>query len=58
MLCSACSKTVLEIRGTIVKLGFEAAAEVPIYRWEVWNQIQAADPRDGPAGELSAPVAS
>ena len=29
--------TVLEVRGGTVKLGFEAGAEVPIHRAEVWS---------------------
>ena len=31
--------TVLEVRGGNVKLGFEAGAEVPIHRAEVWERI-------------------
>lgn len=33
--------TVLEIRHGKVKLGFEVAADVPVYRLEVWERIQA-----------------
>lgn len=33
--------TVLEVRGGSVKLGFEAGAEVPIHRAEVWERIRA-----------------
>jgi carbon storage regulator CsrA len=33
--------TVLEVRGGSVKLGFEAADEVPIHRAEVWERIRA-----------------
>jgi carbon storage regulator len=33
--------TVLEISGGKVKLGFEAAADVPIHRFEVWERIGA-----------------
>jgi carbon storage regulator CsrA len=33
--------TVLEVRGGHVKLGFEAGAEVPIHRAEVWERIRA-----------------
>jgi carbon storage regulator CsrA len=39
--------TVLEIRGTNVKLGFEVDADVPIHRSEVWERIQAGQRRDG-----------
>jgi len=31
--------TVLEIRGTSVKLGFDADADVPVHRWEVWEEM-------------------
>lgn len=31
--------TVLEIRGGKVKLGFEAEANIPVHRWEVWARI-------------------
>lgn len=33
--------TVLEIQGTTVRLGFEAAADFPVRRWEVWERIRA-----------------
>ena len=33
--------TVLDIRGTNVKLGFEVDAGVPVHRSEVWERIQA-----------------
>ena len=33
--------TVLGIRGTNVKLGFEADADVPVHRAEVWERINA-----------------
>ena len=36
--------TVLEITGTKVRLGFEADADVPVNRWEVWERIQAGVP--------------
>ena len=31
--------TVLEVKGANVKLGFEAEADVPIHRSEVWERI-------------------
>ena len=33
--------TVLDIRGGIVRLGFEADAGVPVHRLEVWERIRA-----------------
>jgi carbon storage regulator len=45
--------TVLEVRGGRVRLGFEAAGDVPVHRLEVWERIcaaeQPADPAAGPA---------
>jgi carbon storage regulator len=33
--------TVLDIRGTNVKLGFEVDPSVPVHRGEVWERINA-----------------
>ena len=41
--------TVLEIKRGCVKLGFEAAAEVPVHRWEIWEHLQGG----GLAGQAS-----
>jgi carbon storage regulator CsrA len=45
--------TVLDIRGRIVKLGFEVDAGVPIHRAEIWERIAANKATDiqpgGPA---------
>jgi len=35
--------TVLEIKGERVRLGFEADADVPVHRSEVWERIRAAE---------------
>ncbi|MFO7907583.1 MAG: carbon storage regulator [Planctomycetota bacterium] len=44
--------TVLGIKGTNVKLGFEIDASVPVHRWEVWERINAHDqPALSEAGE-------
>ena len=32
--------TVLEIKAGAVRLGFEANAQYPIHRWEVWERIR------------------
>jgi len=39
--------TVLGIRGTNVKLGFDVDADVPVHRAEVWERIQAGQRLDG-----------
>jgi carbon storage regulator len=45
--------TVLGIKGTSVKLGFEVDADVPVHRSEVWERVngngQAMSPTRGPA---------
>jgi carbon storage regulator len=48
--------TVLEIAGGKVRLGFEAAANVPVHRWEVWERIRASDRPGSPTGGPAAPV--
>lgn len=35
--------TVLEIRGSQVRLGFEADENVAVHRWEVWERIGQED---------------
>ena len=49
--------TVMEIRGTYVRLGFEADDGIPIHRLEVWEQIQTDGPLDLPERGPPAPVA-
>jgi carbon storage regulator len=46
--------TVLEIKGTQVRLGFEADADVPVHRWEIWERILACARADGPTTGLTA----
>ena len=33
--------TVLEICGGKVKLGFEAATDILVHRWEIWERLRA-----------------
>ena len=40
--------TVLEIKNGSVRLGFEAPADVPVHRWEIWERIQ----KDGLADKV------
>ena len=44
--------TILEIKGDQVKIGIEAPKEIPVYRQEVYLQIQEAN-KDGLANEIS-----
>ena len=48
--------TVLAINGGSVRLGFEAAADVPVHRAEVWERIVAGDLPAGPLGSRGPPV--
>jgi len=48
--------TVLEIRGGIVRLGFEVDAGVPVHRLEVWERIRASARAADPADGAEAPV--
>ncbi len=42
--------TVLGIENGKVRLGFEAAADVPVHRMEVWERIRTSVPNDSPNG--------
>jgi carbon storage regulator CsrA len=48
--------TVLEIKGTSVRLGFEADSDVPVHRMEVWERIHAQPPPGDLSGEDVLPV--
>ncbi len=47
--------TVLEIKGEKVRLGFEADADVPVHRSEVWERIVAGGLPRGPTASCSPP---
>ena len=49
--------TVLEIKHGSVRLGFEAPADVPVHRWEVWERIQNRGLPSMPAIDLEPTVA-
>jgi carbon storage regulator CsrA len=49
--------TVLEISQGKVRLGFEAASDVLIHRWEIWERIRASGQPASPTEGLAAPVA-
>jgi carbon storage regulator len=48
--------TVLEVRGSSVKLGFEAGKEVPIFRHEVWERIRGESQETDPEQIAPRPV--
>jgi carbon storage regulator len=49
--------TVLAIKGSNVRLGFEVDADVPVHRSEVWERIQADQRLDCLTEDAAAPVA-
>ena len=49
--------TVLAVKGSSVKLGFEVDADVPIHREEIWDRIHASVQSDSLTEELAVPVA-
>jgi carbon storage regulator CsrA len=49
--------TVLEIRGGIVRLGFEVDHHIPVHRWEVWERIRAGGRPGRLSGGPGTPVA-
>lgn len=46
--------TVLEVRGEQVKIGIDAPKEIPVYRKEVYLQIQKENEEAMTAGSLEA----
>jgi carbon storage regulator CsrA len=48
--------TVLDIRGGIVRLGFEVDAGVPVHRLEVWERIRNGTGPPNPANGAGAPI--
>jgi carbon storage regulator len=46
---------VIEIRGSRVKLGFEAEEEIPVHRSELWEQSRSGDQSNRPhSGDVAA----
>jgi carbon storage regulator len=48
--------TVLEIKGSTVRLGFEADSDVPVHRLEVWERIHTRPTPGNSPGEDVLPV--
>jgi carbon storage regulator CsrA len=48
--------TVLELKGSSVRLGFEVDSSVPVHRLEVWEKIRASGGPDGPLEDPAAPM--
>jgi carbon storage regulator CsrA len=49
--------TVLEIKGSNVRLGFVAGDNIPIHRTEIWERIKARGPPPKRSTEIEAPTA-
>ena len=49
--------TVLEISGGKVRLGFEADADIPVHRLEVWEKLRAVVRPDKNSGDIATPIA-
>ena len=49
--------TVLDVVGSTVRLGIDAPAEIPVYRHEVWEAIEAENraAADSSVDQLKAP---
>jgi len=47
--------TVIDIRGSCVRLGFDASAEVPVHRAEVWERIHAESQAPNPRQVVAPP---
>ncbi len=45
--------TVLGIYGGKVKLGFEAATDILVHRWEIWERIRSDNGVQAPEGSPS-----
>lgn len=48
--------TVIEIRGGSVRLGFDASADLPVHRTEVWERIRAENPGSQPQAGMQRPT--
>ena len=49
--------TVIEIRGGKVRLGFDASADLPVHRTEVWERISAESRTSQPQQDTERPKA-
>ena len=47
--------TVIEIRGGSVRLGFDASAELPVHRTEVWERIRSESRTPDPKQDVQRP---
>ena len=48
--------TVLGVKGSRVKLGFEVDPSVPVHRGEIWERINVSERLNSPTEDLAMPV--
>ena len=49
--------TVLKLKGTSVRHGFEVDSSVPLHRWEIWEEIRTSGESTSPLQDPAAPIA-
>ncbi|MGA2061489.1 MAG: carbon storage regulator [Thermoguttaceae bacterium] len=48
--------TVLGVKGSRVKLGFEVDPSVPVHRGEIWDRINVSERLNSPTEDLGMPI--
>jgi sRNA-binding carbon storage regulator CsrA len=48
--------TVLGVKGSRVKLGFEVDPSVPVHRGEIWDRINVSERLNNPTEDLGMPI--
>ncbi len=48
--------TVLDVKGSRVKLGFEVDPSVPVHRGEIWERINVSERLNSPTEDLGTPL--
>jgi carbon storage regulator CsrA len=48
--------TVLDVKGSRVKLGFEVDPSIPVHRGEIWDRINVSERLNNPTEDLGMPI--
>jgi carbon storage regulator CsrA len=48
--------TVLDVKGSRVKLGFEVDPSIPVHRGEIWDRINVSEKLNNPTQDLGMPI--
>ena len=48
--------TVLDVKGSRVKLGFEVDPSIPVHRGEIWDRINVSERLNSPTEDLGMPI--